>query len=87
VTKSYFFLIKDNTIGKCLFKAGPKLFEAFLNYLFKIKVTYTIFSIAAIKSALFEETKHFYNNIKLVLTKEAITELSSTISLGSNRTL
>ena len=46
-----------------------------------------MFSIAAINNALLEETKHFCSNIKLVLTKDDITELSSTISLGSNNKL
>ena len=59
--------------GRCLFRAGPKLFEAFFR-----------FSIAARNIALFEETKHFWSRIIFVFTNDANTEFSSTMRFGSN---
>ena len=74
--KSYFFFINAKTIGRCLLRAGPKLLEAFFT-----------FSIADINRALLDDFKHFYSNVIFVLTRLAITELSSTISFGSNSKL
>jgi hypothetical protein len=46
-----------------------------------------MFSIAAKKRALFDDYRHLYSKVMLVLTKVAITEFSSTISFGSNNKL
>ena len=62
--------------GRCLFSAGPKLFEAFFR-----------FSMAAKKIDLFEETRHFYKRLMFVFTNCAKTEFSSTIILGSKMKL
>ena len=70
--RSCFFLMIYNASGRCLLRAGPKLFEAFFR-----------FSMAERNIALFEETKHFQRSIILVLTSVASTEFSSTIMLGS----
>lgn len=50
-------------------------------------IIYLRFSIAAMKMALFEEVKHFYRRVKLVLTNCARTEFSSTIIFGSKMKL
>lgn len=58
---------------KCLFKAGPKLSLAYLRL-----------SIAAKNTALEDDFKHRYKRITFCFTIAPTTELSSTISLGSN---
>jgi hypothetical protein len=82
--KSCLFLTSYRTMGRCLFRAGPKLFEAFLSDKNQTKrERYFKFSIAAMKIALLEDVKHFYRRVMLVLTNCARTEFSSTIILGS----
>ena len=50
-------------------------------------VAYFKFSMAAMKIALFEEVRHFWRRVILVLTSYARTEFSSTIIFGSNMKL
>ena len=66
--RSYFLFTSCKTIGRCLFRAGPKLFEAFLSKCVKRSVAYFKFSMAAMKIALLEEVRHFCMMVILVLT-------------------
>ena len=66
--RSSFLFTSCKTIGRCLFRAGPKLFEAFLYECVKRCAAYFKFSMAAMKIALFEEVRHFCRRVMLVLT-------------------
>ena len=66
--RSYFLFTSCKTIGRCLLRAGPKLFEAFLYVCVKGRVAYFKFSMAAMKIALLEEVRHFCRRLMLVLT-------------------
>ena len=59
---------------RCLFNAGPNILLALLRE-----------SMAAVKIALFEDLRHFYSNVMFCFTIIATIVLSSTISLGLNR--
>ena len=77
MAKSYLLATKGKRMGKCLFKAGPKLSEAL-----------TIDSIAAKYRSFDFDFKHIYKRCVVYLTIVATMLLFSTgRSFGSNKTL
>ena len=66
--RSYFLFTSCKTIGRCLLRAGPKLFEAFLYVCVKWCIAYFKFSMAAMKIALLEDVRHVCRSVMLVLT-------------------
>jgi hypothetical protein len=58
--RSCFLFTSCKTIGRCLLRAGPKLFDAFLyDDALRDDLAYFKFSMAAMNIALFDEVRHF----------------------------
>ncbi len=85
--RSCFLFTSCKTIDRCLLRAGPKLFEAFLYGCVNRCIEYFRFSMAAMNIALFDDVRHFWRRVMLVFTSYARTEFSSTIIFGSNMKL